>query len=97
MEVAQSKIKTCEYPNCGKRTETPYDIVCKEHEDLAIFITKLIEDHAKLEREMEVAKSKISPQWHTRIPKAVQPWLKAEVGDFLVWSVENGRIEVRKK
>lgn len=46
---------------------------------------------------MEVAESTISSQFLTRIPKAVQPWLKAEVGDKLVWVVENGRVEVRKK
>jgi len=46
---------------------------------------------------VEVAQSKISPQFLTRIPKAVQPWLKAKEGDFLVWVVEDGRVEVKKK
>ena len=48
-------MKTCKYPNCGKWTEnTIYDVaVCEEHEEIANFIIKLIEGHAKLEMELK--------------------------------------------
>ena len=47
-------MKQCEYPNCGKYTETTiYDVaVCEEHETLANFIVNLIEGHAKVHKEL---------------------------------------------
>jgi len=46
---------------------------------------------------VEVAESKISSQWSTHIPPEVRPWLRAKEGDFLVWVVSDGKVEVRKK